>query len=87
MGVAASRVGKYDIKKGLTTLLKTSASLLNSFETGLVRVENIQFREIEVKASDTKLDTDQPLWWHFSVAGLIILAAEWWFFQRKPGGW
>lgn len=87
LGVAASRVGKYEIQKGLSPILKTSASLLNSAETSLNRTETIQFREVEVLADATKVNTDQPLWWHLSVLGLITLGAEWWYFQRKPGGW
>ncbi len=86
-GISAQRVGKYEIQKGLSTVAKTSASLLQAAETGLQHVESIQFREISVSAMETRLQTDKPLWTQFAMAGLIFLAVEWWYFQRRPGGW
>jgi hypothetical protein len=86
-GISAPRVGKYEIQKGLTTVAKTSASLLQTSETSLQFVDSIQFREVSVKASETRLSTDKPLWTEFAAIGLLILAVEWWFFQRRPGGW
>jgi Ca-activated chloride channel family protein len=87
MGISAPYVGRYDIQKGLSTAAKTSACLLNASETGLKSVDTIQFREVSVKASDAKLSTEKPLWTEFAIVGLLALALEWWFFQRRPGGW
>ena len=28
-----------------------------------------------------------PLWPTFALAGLGVLLVEWWYFQRRPGGW
>lgn len=86
-GISAPRVGKYEVKRGLSTVAKTSASLLHASETSLEQVEGIQFREVAVAASEERLETDKPLWTEFAVAGLLFLAAEWWYFQRRPGGW
>lgn len=86
-GISAQRVGKYEIQKGLSTVARTSASLLQAAETSLQHVESIQFREIAVAASETRLQTDKPLWTEFAMAGLLFLAVEWWYFQRRPGGW
>lgn len=86
-GISALKVGKYEIKRGLSTVAKTSASLLQTQETGLTQVESIQFREVKVSATQTRLQTDRPLWTEFAIAGLLFLAAEWWYFQRRPGGW
>ncbi|MDB5388202.1 MAG: hypothetical protein JWM11_3848 [Planctomycetaceae bacterium] len=87
MGISAPQVGRYDIQKGLSTVAKASASLLNASETSLKNVDTIQFREVSIQASDTKLNTDKPLWTEFAILGLVFLAVEWWFFQRRPGGW
>lgn len=86
-GISAQHVGKYEIQKGLSTVAKTSASLLQSAETSLQHVESIQFREVSVVATDTRMQTDRPLWTEFAIAGLLFLALEWWYFQRRPGGW
>lgn len=86
-GISAPLVGRYDIQKGLTLTAKTGASLLNAGESGLKVVDAIQFREVTVKANEDKVESDQPLWRHFAIAGLLVLALEWWYFQRRPGGW
>jgi len=86
-GISAPLVGRYDILKGLSNVSKTGASLLNSAESSLKAVDTIQFREVSVSASDDKIETDKPLWTQFAVAGMILLAFEWWYFQRRPGGW
>jgi hypothetical protein len=87
MGISAPQVGRYDIRKGLSTVAKTGASLLSPAETSLKDIDTIQFREVSVKAGDIKLNTDKPLWTHFAILGLLMLVVEWWFFQRRPGGW
>jgi Ca-activated chloride channel family protein len=86
-GISAPQVGRYDIQKGLSTVAKTGASLLSPAETSLKSIDTIQFREVSVKATETKLTTDRPLWTQFAILGLVFLAIEWWFFQRRPGGW
>jgi len=86
-GISAPRVGKYEIQRGLSTVTRTSASLLQADETSLQFVDTIQFREVSVAASETRQATDKPLWTEFAIAGMLFLALEWWYFQRRPGGW
>ncbi len=86
-GISAPRVGKYEIQRGLATVTRTSASLLQADETSLQFVDTIQFREISIAASETRQATDKPLWTEFAIAGMLFLALEWWYFQRRPGGW
>lgn len=86
-GISAPRVGIYEIHKGLSTVTKTSASLLQASETSLQHVDQIQFREISESATTARVQTDKPLWTQFAMAGLLFLALEWWYFQRRPGGW
>ncbi len=38
-------------------------------------------------ATNDRIDADRPLWPSFALAGLGVLLVEWWYFQRRPGGW
>ncbi len=81
-GVAAFESGRYRIMDGGSELTSIAVSLLDSLETSLASVEQIQFDELSVEAADELLDTDRPLWSTLAAIAFIILLVEWWFFQR-----
>jgi len=81
-GVAAFESGRYRIMDGGSELTSVAVSLLDSLETSLASVEQIQFDELSVKAADELLDTDRPLWPTLAAIAFFVLLAEWWFFQR-----
>jgi Ca-activated chloride channel homolog len=86
-GVAAPATGLYRVTEGGTEVAKIGVSLLDSMETSLVPVHQLQFREnLQVAATSTRLDADRPLWPIILLVGLGILLVEWWYFQRRPGG-
>ena len=67
---------------------RVGASLLSASETSLASVEQIQMNEqLQVTATAAPVKTDWPLWPPLLMLGLCVLLVEWWFFQRKPGGW
>lgn len=62
--------------------------VLSPSETWLATVDQIEFNErLSVKADTAKIKTDRALWSGLTFAALLVLLAEWWFFQRRPGGW
>lgn len=83
-GVPAPAVGRYVVKRGGRTVASIGASLTSPAETGLAVTEKLQFKEIEVSADESQLPSDKPLWRYFAFAGLGLLLAEWWVFQRRP---
>ena len=83
-GVSARRVGLYDYAE---LDLRRGASLLSLSETSLGQVEAMEFREARVQADSTAVETDRPLWRWLAGLALLVLLIEWWFFQRRPGGW
>jgi hypothetical protein len=85
-GVPAPTVGRYDVEQGSNTVKRFGAALLNSTETSLFSVDEIQFRELKVSASEERLKTDKPLWPKLAAAAFAMLLLEWWFFQKKPAG-
>ena len=87
-GVAASRVGYYSILENGAVRRRMGAGLLSPTETSLAGVEQIEFNErLQVGAAAVVVKTDRPLWPALLMGGLCVLMVEWWFFQRKPGGW
>ena len=78
--------------EGGTEVAKIGVSLLDSMETSLVPVHQLQFREnLQVAATNTacsmpirsgKRGRYSPV----LLVGLGILLVEWWYFQRRPGG-
>jgi hypothetical protein len=87
-GVRAARVGYYSISENGTTRRRVGASLLSPTETSMAGIEQIQFNErLQVSAAVALVKTDRPLWPPLLMLGLCVLMVEWWFFQRKPGGW
>lgn len=85
-GVPAPRVGRYTIKSG-SEAMAVGVSLLQPSETLLQSVERITFVEGAVAASNVAPETNRSLWWLFALAAFLFLLIEWWFYQRKPGGW
>jgi Ca-activated chloride channel homolog len=86
-GVAAPAIGQYRVTEGGTEVARIGVSLLDSMETSLVPVSQLQFREnLQVAATSARLDADRPLWPTILLLGLGILLVEWWYFQRRPGG-
>lgn len=85
-GVAALHVGKYVISGEGANSDEISVSLLNPLETSLVSIEEIQFSEVPVTASQAQIDSDKPLWSEFALIAFVLLLVEWWYFQRRPAG-
>jgi Ca-activated chloride channel homolog len=87
-GVRASQVGYYSVLENGATRRKVGASLLSPTETSLGGVEQIQFNErLQVAAATAVVKSDRPLWPPLLLGGLGLLVVEWWFYQKKPGGW
>lgn len=86
IGIAAPLVGRYSIREGAREVSSTGISLLTASESTLGSVDRLQFRELAVGASATMLQTDRPLWQYLAVTGFVLLIAEWWLFQKRPGG-
>jgi hypothetical protein len=83
-GVPAPRVGQYSIV-GAGEPVHVGAALLSASETSLNAVDQIEFAEqLKVGASTTALKVDRSLWWLLSCIALALLAAEWWWFNRRP---
>lgn len=85
-GVAAPKVGRYRIVCD-GSVRSVGASLLSAAETSLATVDGIRFREIAVEASSDPLRADKPFWYALALCAFGVLLCEWWFFQRRPGGW
>lgn len=85
-GVPAGTVGEYEIRGGGNSIRKIGVGLLNSTETSLTGVDEIQFRELKVGAEEERLKTDKPLWTTLAVLAFVVLMIEWWYFQKKPAG-
>jgi Ca-activated chloride channel family protein len=87
-GVSALAVGQYRVSDGGTEAARVGVSLLDSMETSLAAVKQLRFKENqEVAASNERIDADRPLWPSVTLVGLGVLLVEWWYFQRRPGGW
>jgi von Willebrand factor type A domain/Aerotolerance regulator N-terminal len=87
-GVRASRVGYYTILENGAQRRRVGACLLSPGESSLAGVEQIQFNErLEVAAATASVKTDRPLWPPLVMGALGVMLVEWWFYQKKPGGW
>ena len=87
-GVAAPRAGYYSITENGAQRRRVGACLLSASETTLAGVAQIEFNErLQVAAAATVVKTDWPLWPPLLLGALGVLLVEWWFFQKKPGGW
>ena len=85
-GIRAPQTGLYDVREGEVPVRRVGVSLLSPTETSLFGVEEIQFRELQVAATEEPVDLDRPLWPTFALMAFVALLAEWWLFQRRPGG-
>jgi len=87
-GIAAEKAGIYEIQGGSDSNHKIGAALFDAGETSLQTSDELEFREeISVSATDSPIANDKPLWPIFAVLGFGTLLVEWWFFQRRPGGY
>lgn len=87
-GVAAPRVGYYSILENGAIRRRVGVGLLSPSETTLAGVGQIEFNErLEVAAAGAVVKTDWPLWPALLLGALGLMLVEWWFFQKKPGGW
>lgn len=85
-GIAASRVGRYDVMDGANLVTSIGTGLLSGTETSLKPTEEIRFSEQTVATEDAKqLDSDRPLWWILALIAFGVLMFEWWYFQRARG--
>ena len=67
---------------------RVGASLISPRETTLTGVGQIEFNErLQVAAAAAVVKTDWPLWPPLLMVALGVMLVEWWFFQKKPGGW
>jgi Ca-activated chloride channel homolog len=65
-----------------------SRSLLSSAETSLAAADRLEFNErLAVAAATVPIGMERALWPGLALAALGVLLFEWWYFQRKPGGW
>jgi Ca-activated chloride channel homolog len=85
-GVPAPTVGEYEVKSGGELIKQIGVSLINSTETSLAGVDEIQFREVKVGAENERVQTDKPLWGTLALVAFIVLLLEWWYFQKRPAG-
>jgi hypothetical protein len=87
-GVAAPRAGYYSILENGAQRRRVGACLLSPSETALAGVAQIEFNErLQVAAAAAVLKTDRPFWPTLLLGALGVMVVEWWFFQKKPGGW
>ena len=85
-GVAAPAVGEYNVRRGGRTIRRIGVGLLNSTETSLFGVDELQFREVPVVAESERLQADKPLWSTLALVAFFMLLIEWWYFQKRPAG-
>ena len=83
-GVPAYEVGEYVVREAGEEQARMAVSLLNAQESSLAGVEQIQFTELAVEASDKLIESDRPLWSVLAMVAFIVLLLEWWFYQRRP---
>ena len=86
-GIPAPRAGLYRIEEDGDVRARLAASLLSPRETRLASVEQIQFHEeLSVAAATAPVRADRSLWWTLGLLAFGVLLGEWWYFQRRPGG-
>lgn len=84
--IPAQHVGEYKVRQGGDIIRQLGVSLVNSTETSLKGVDEIQFREVKVGAESERVKTDQPLWGTLAAIAFAVLLFEWWYFQKRPAG-
>ena len=85
-GIPAPIVGEYEIRRGGNLIRQLGVSLVNSTETSLRGVDEIQFREVKVTGESERVKSDKPLWGTLAVMAFVVLLLEWWYFQKRPSG-
>ena len=83
IGLACPSTGEYSLKDGGDTVLSLGASLLNSDESSLQSVEQLQFRELSITAAAKPIAMDRSFWPTLLWIALAILIFEWWYFHRQ----
>lgn len=86
-GVSAPWAGYYALLENGSVRRRVGVGLLSPSETSLAGVDQIQFNERLEVAAAAVVKTDWPLWPLLLLSALAVLLVEWWFFQKKPGGW
>ena len=87
-GVPAAFVGQYVVSGDRGTQARVGVSLLDAGETTLDSVEEILFNEgLSVAVSEAAARTDRALWRALALLAFGVLLGEWWYFQRRPGGY
>ena len=87
-GVAAPHAGYYTILENGAQRRRLGVCLLSPNETMLAGAGQIEFNEqLQVAAAAAVMKTDWPLWPPLLLGALGVMLVEWWFFQKKPGGW
>jgi hypothetical protein len=82
-GVPAYHVGRYRIHG---PDIDVGASLLSPDETSLEGHDQINFAEASVSAATGKARVDRSFWPTLAAIALVLLVVEWWFYQKRPGG-
>ncbi len=85
-GVPADHVGLYEIS-GKDKTFTVGVSLFDAKESSLVSVKKIRFKENVVSAEDSKPQVNQSYWPMLALVGICVFLTEWWFYQRRPGGY
>lgn len=87
-GVAAPKTGYYSFLQNGAQRRRVGASLVSPSETILASIKQIEFNErLQVAAAAGVVKADRPLWPALLMVALCLMLVEWWFFQKKPGGW
>ena len=83
-GISAPYAGWYEVLEDSDLVTRVGASLLDSQETTLNAVEEIQFREVPVSAATSDVRTDFPLWEYLTLLAFAVLLFEWWLYCHRP---
>ncbi len=86
-GVATPRVGAYAVRRGGKVEHRVGVSLLDQRESSLEPAQRINVGELAVDAQTQTPRTNAVLWPILAMIALAVLLCEWWYFQRRPGGW
>jgi hypothetical protein len=86
LGVAAPRSGWYTYTADNQPIARIGVSLLQPSETKLAQTDKLDLATQGVEAADEPVQANRPLWPLLAIAALAVLCIEWWYFQRRPGG-
>ncbi len=77
-----NRVGLYEVTRGTDAAIY-AVNLLNRTETIVEPAQSLSVGRAEFTAEKGKLKVTRELWRWFVVAGILILAFEWWVYSRR----